>query len=241
MGTIDSEQIGGSLRVGRVAAPLREQATAVLREAILDFRLRPGQRLVERELIEQTGVSRATIREVLRQLTAEGLVTVIPQRGAIVVELTLKEVKDLYEVRAALEGLAARLFAQRGTDEQIEELRGAVDVLRQAVEHPELESQPMQAIIGVKDRYYDVLMRGSGNDEIATVFGTLQARVRRMRAATLSQRGRARETLAEIEQVLAAIERRDPDAAGALAEAHVMRAGEIALRGLEQGGETASE
>ena len=74
-----------SLRVGRVAAPLREQVVDVLRQAILDFRLKPGQRLIERELIEQTGVSRTTIREVLRQLAAEGLVTTIPQKGAIVV------------------------------------------------------------------------------------------------------------------------------------------------------------
>ena len=63
---------GDSLRVGRVAAPLREQVVDVLREAILDFRLKPGQRLIERELIEQIGVSRTTIREVLRQLAAEG-------------------------------------------------------------------------------------------------------------------------------------------------------------------------
>ena len=116
----------GSLRVGRVAAPLREQAVGVLREAILDFRLRPGQRLVERELIEQTGVSRATIREALRQLTAEGLVTIIPQRGAVVVELTQKEARDLYELRATLEALVARLFAERATDEQVAQLRQVV-------------------------------------------------------------------------------------------------------------------
>ena len=71
----------GSIRVGRVAAPLREQVATVRREAILDFPLQPSQRLAGWELIEPTGVSRATIREVLRQLTAERLVTIIPQRG----------------------------------------------------------------------------------------------------------------------------------------------------------------
>ena len=70
--------------MGRIAAPLREQVIAALRQAILDFQLKPGQRLVERELIEQLGVSRTTIREALRELTAEGLITVIPQKGAIV-------------------------------------------------------------------------------------------------------------------------------------------------------------
>ena len=72
--------------VHRVAAPLRDQVLEILRrQPILDFRYKPGQRLIERELIEQIGVSRTTIREVLRELDAEGLVTTIPQKGAIVV------------------------------------------------------------------------------------------------------------------------------------------------------------
>jgi DNA-binding GntR family transcriptional regulator len=71
---------GLSLGVQRVAAPLREQVLDLLRQAIVEHRLKPGQRLIERELVEQIGVSRTTIREVLRQLAAEGLVATIPQR-----------------------------------------------------------------------------------------------------------------------------------------------------------------
>ncbi len=224
----------GSLRVGRAAAPLREQATAVLREAILDFRLRPGQRLVERELIEQTGVSRATIREVLRQLTAEGLVTVIPQRGAVVVELTRKEVADLYELRASLEALAARLFAERGTDAQVARLRQAVDELREAIASSGSLEQPIQGLIAAKDRYYDVYLDGCGNSEIRSVLEGLQARVRLMRATSLSQPDRPRRTLAELEAVVEAIERRDPQAAAEAAAAHGEQAAENGLKGLAQ-------
>ncbi|MHB1537779.1 MAG: GntR family transcriptional regulator, partial [Solirubrobacteraceae bacterium] len=227
-----SDLSGGSLRVGRAAAPLREQATAVLREAILDFRLRPGQRLVERELIEQTGVSRATIREVLRQLTAEGLVTVIPQRGAVVVELTSKEVEDLYELRASLEALAARLFAERASDAQMAQLRQAVDELRDAIEHAGSQEQPIQALIVAKDRYYDVYLAGCGNEEIRLILEGLQARVRLMRATSLGQPERPRHTLAEIEEVVGAIERRDPQAAADAAERHVQQAAQNGLRGL---------
>ena len=75
---------GLSVRVNRVAAPVREQVLEQLRQAIVEMRLKPEQRLVERELIEQTGVSRTTIREVLRQLAAEGLVTTIPHKGTVV-------------------------------------------------------------------------------------------------------------------------------------------------------------
>src|SRR3954451_21780808 len=103
------------MRVGRMAAPLREQVLDVLREAILDFRFKPGQRLIERELIEQICVSRTSGREVLRELPAEGLVTTIPQKGAIVVVPTAEDGAEVYEVRAALEALAARgLFTRAG-------------------------------------------------------------------------------------------------------------------------------
>ena len=84
-----------SLRVGRVAAPLREQVLDVLRRAIVEQQLPPGHRLIERELIEQTGVSRTTIREVLRELAAEGLVTTVPQKGAIVAVPTAAEACEL--------------------------------------------------------------------------------------------------------------------------------------------------
>lgn len=224
----------GSLRVGRVAAPLREQVTDVLREAILDFRLRPGERLVERDLIEKTGVSRATIREVLRQLTAEGLVTVIPQRGAVVVKLTPKEAADLYEVRTMLEGLAARLFAERATDEQIAALRAQVDRLRTAFDELESADQRIQTMLEVKDRYYDVFLEGCGNDQVRSIHEGLQARVRLMRATSLGRPDRPAQTLAEIDTVVAAIEARDPDAAEATAKTHVERAAEQGLEGLMQ-------
>jgi DNA-binding GntR family transcriptional regulator len=220
----------GSLRVGRVAAPLREQVVGVLREAILDFRLKPGQRLIERELMEQTGVSRTTIREVLRQLTAEGLVTTIPQRGAIVVELSGKEARDLYEVRATLEALTARLFAERGSDDDVRALRVAADELHDLgrTEPP----APIKDMLDAKDRYYDVFLAGAGNDAIGAILAGLQARVRVMRATSLSQPGRPAETVAEIEEVVRAIERRDPAGAAAAAERHVQHAAERGLRGL---------
>src|SRR5512146_1240513 len=98
-------------QVERVAAPLREQVSDLLRREIVSMRLQPGQRLVERELIERIGVSRTTVREALRELAAEGLVTTIPQKGAIVAIPSPKEAAEVYEVRALLEGLAASEFA----------------------------------------------------------------------------------------------------------------------------------
>ena len=115
------------MRVGRVAAPLRSQALVVLRQAILDFHYEPGRRLVERELMADLAVSRTTIREVLRELEAEGLVTSVPQRGMIVVSPSLQEAREVYEVRHALEELAMRAFIERASDAQVAGLRVALD------------------------------------------------------------------------------------------------------------------
>src|ERR671931_43473 len=140
-------QPDSTMRGGRVAAPLREQVLGVLRQAILDFRFTPGQRLIERELIEQIGVSRTTIREVLRELAAEGLVTTIPQKGAIVVVPTAEEAAEVYEVRAALEEV-------------------------EAVTH---DGGDIQAMLRAKDGFYEVLLRGAGNGSVRSILGALQA------------------------------------------------------------------
>src|SRR5579859_803497 len=159
----------GSMRVGRVAAPLRDQVLEIVRNAILDFRYKPGQRLIERELIEQIGVSRTTIREVLRELDAEGLVTTIPQKGAIVVVPTAEEAADLYDVRASLEALAARRFVERASDAQVARLRGAVEGFAQAVE----DGADTLALLRAKDAVYDVLLEGAGSAAIRSMLGGL--------------------------------------------------------------------
>ena len=85
---------------------VREQLVDRLKEAIGDRRLVPGQRLIEREIVGWTGLSRSTVRESIRQLEAEGLVKSVPQKGAFVAELTLREAQELYEIRSILECLA---------------------------------------------------------------------------------------------------------------------------------------
>src|SRR6185369_7343119 len=107
-----------ALRVERTPALIRSQVLENLRQAILDRRLAPGQRLIERELVELTGVSRTSVREALRELAAEGLVTAIPNRGTIVTSVSAEEARQLYEVRSALEALAGRLFVANASPAQ---------------------------------------------------------------------------------------------------------------------------
>lgn len=205
----------------RVAAPLREQVTDRVRAAILDLRLRPGERLIERELTESLGVSRATVREVIRQLAAEGLVTVVPQRGAEVTSLTASDAADIYEMRASLEALAVRRFVQRAGDDQVRALRRAVDeIARSAAGTTNEVGDHLEA----KDRFYEVLMEGSASGPLQQTLAGLQARVRLLRATSLSAPGRPAQAAEELRAVVDAVEARDADAAADACVRHIRAA-----------------
>jgi len=212
--------------IGRVTAPLREQVIAAMRSAILDFHLRPGQRLVERELIDRFAVSRTTIREALRDLAAEGLVTVIPQKGAIVAAPSPEEAADLYDVRAHLESLTVAKFVERATPEQVARLRHAVDEMQKLIAAAPDDTPGM---LRAKDDYYEILIEGAGSAVLRQVLVTVQARVRTLRAASLGASGRPAEAVREITAILDAIERRDVEEASRLSIEHVQNAAKTAL------------
>ena len=217
--------------VGRIAAPLREQVIASLRQAILDFKLKPGQRLVERELIEQLGVSRTTIREALRELTSEGLVTVVPQKGAVVATPTLDDAIDLYEVRAALESLVVQRFVERASDAQVERLRAAVERFHDAT----IRTADIRQILAAKDLFYVVLIEGAASSALQQLLEGIQARVQVLRATSLSEEGRTFAAVRELQAVVEAIAARDAPLAAQLTAAHIRAAAETALLHMRSG------
>ena len=105
--------------------PLRDVVFNTLRQAILRGELKPGERLMEIQLANKLGVSRTPIREAIRKLELEGLVLMIPRRGAEVAEITEKSLRDVLEVRGALEELAVDLACERIKEDDIEKLREA--------------------------------------------------------------------------------------------------------------------
>jgi DNA-binding GntR family transcriptional regulator len=216
--------------VVRAVAHVRQQVLHNLRRAIFEGRYRPGDRLIERELCDLTGVSRTSIREALRQLEAEGLIENVPNRGPVVRTLTADEAEDLYQVRALLEGLAGRLFAQRATETQIDQLRGALNNFEAA-----LAAGESGAVVQAPDRpFYEVMSRGCGNQTVYSVLQSLHNRIVLLRATTLVQPGRPHDTIAELRRIVDAIERRDADGAWQACVDHVERAAEVALRALGQ-------
>jgi len=213
----------------RVAAPLRERVTDVLRQAILDFDLQPGQRLVERELIDRLQVSRTTLRESLRELTSEGLVTVIPQRGAVVATITPAEATDLYDARMAIESLVVERFIKRGNQEQADKLVRTIADLRSATN----AGAPTRQMLALKDDFYNVLLEGAQSTVLAGLLSSLHARVSVLRATSLSQPGRPKQTVEELERLVDAIARRDTRAATRYSAVHVRNAAKTAIVALD--------
>jgi DNA-binding GntR family transcriptional regulator len=218
------------LQVNPVAAPVRTRLVDALRKAILDFHLKPGDRLIEREICEQSGVSRTSVREALRQLETEGLITSIPNKGPVVATVTAAEAEGIYELRAVLEGLAARKCALEATDKEIAGLRKAVEGFRKAV-----RSTDPRELITSKTLFYDLLMAAARNDALEGALRNLHGRITLLRAMSMSQAGRVDSSAAELDTIVDAIARRDPGAADRASRRHVEKAATIALALLAKG------
>ena len=148
--------------------PLREVVFKTLRQSILTGELKPGERLMEIHLAEKLGVSRTPIREAIRKLELEGLVTMIPRRGAEVAKISEKNLKDVLEVRTCLDSLAVRLACQRITDEQIDDLKKACDDFVLATKTGEAT-----AITKADVKLHDVIVRATGNERLQQMINTL--------------------------------------------------------------------
>jgi len=210
--------------VTKRAAPLRSDVVDALRKAIVDGRLAPGTRLIERELIDMTGVSRTVIREALRQLESESIVETIPNKGPIVRELTKPEAVDLYAIRAVLEGLAARMFVENGTTEDLAGMKAALDRTIAAYDENDSEN-----ILKVKNEFYSILFTGAGSAILSTMIDSLYARIWRWRALGLGHPrrspGRSAESIAGMRRLYEALLARDAELAEKMARLEVTNAG----------------
>ncbi len=213
--------------VQRVVAPVRAQLVQQLRQAIVNLDLPAGHRLVERELSEQTGASRPSIREALRQLESEKLVVSVANRGTFVAAISRHEAAELYQVRAALEGMAARLFVENASEQQVHGLRRAAEAIAKATRR-----RDRKVLLDAKAVFYDVLLAGAGNATARQMLASLHARVTALRATSLSQPGRPAEMVEEVMAMVAAVERRDAAAAVSACVHHVVQAAQYALASL---------
>lgn len=199
------------------------QTVEKLRSAILSGHFKPGERLVEAELCQRMNVSRTSVREALRRLEAEKLVTVVPNRGPSVSVISWEEAEQIYQVRALLEGEAAALLARRTTNGEVREMREALSAFSEAV----AKDDPIARLEATR-RFYDVLLKGCGNPVIREILEGLFARINFLRARSMSRPGRAKHSDREMRRILLAINKRDAVAARRAAEEHVKAACEAA-------------
>ena len=201
------------------------QTVEKLRGAIMSGELAPGERLVEAALCDRTGVSRTSIREALRRLEAERLITFTPNRGPSVTNISWENAKDIYEARALLEGEAAAKFAKKASREEIAEVSAAMSDFRRAVKEDSSADQ-----LSSTGRFYSVIFKGCGNTAIAELLEGLTARITLLRARSMSLSGRARFSAREMNRILDAIKKKDPEAARAAAIEHVQSASAAAYK-----------
>jgi len=203
---------------------LRTLVAERIRSAIVSNRFPPGLRLIERELCELLGVSRTSVREALRELESEGLIS---SRGGrlIVAVVDAREAAEIYQVRMVLESLAARLFARQAGAEHLSELQAASLALAAAG-----EAYEPTAFLAAKTRFYEALFKGAGNAVAASLLRTIHAKVSRLRAASLASPGRARASVREIGELVAALTARDEERAAQLTARHIENASQAAMR-----------
>lgn len=184
--------------------PLRDVVFNTLRQAILRGELQPGERLMEIRLANKLGVSRTPIREAIRKLELEGLVVMIPRRGAEVAEITEKSLRDVLEVRKALEELAAKLACEKIRKEEIEELKVAANEFAET-----MKTGDVTAYAEADVRFHDIIYRTTDNQRLIQLLNNLREQMYRYRVEYLKREESHEVLVEEHNNIIAMLEKRD--------------------------------
>ncbi len=201
------------------------RAEAALRHAIVEGRFAAGERLVERQLCEALQVSRGSLREALRSLRSEGLVDLVPHRGPVVASITTAQAREIYAIRGALEGLAARSLALQPDAKAIERMLAALERLRDI----QRGVADRATLIPVKTEFYRALFDGAGNATLGQMMENLLARISVLRRTSFSRPDRLAASIGEIGKIVDAIRAGDPELAERASRLHVANACAAAL------------
>ncbi|MBB2182599.1 GntR family transcriptional regulator [Lachnospiraceae bacterium MD1] len=196
---------------------LRGRVFNKIREDILAGVYKENEELKENTIGLELGVSRTPVREALRQLELEGLVTIIPNKGAYVTGITSKDIHDIYMIRSYLEGLCAKWACDHITEAQIEALD---EVLYLSDFHARRGHN--EQLVELDNKFHELIYKASGSKILEHVLTDFHHYVERVRKITLSRPSRATKSSAEHAAILDAIRRRDGKLAEALANEHIM-------------------
>jgi len=196
--------------------PLRDVVFNTLRQAILTGELKPGERLMEIHLANRLGVSRTPIREAIRKLELEGLVTMIPRRGAEVAQITEKSMNDVLEVRRAMDALCVELACDRITEEELEELRKACEGFEQAV-----KTKDAKKIAQADVTLHDIIVQATGNKRLIQLVNNLSEQMYRYRFEYIKDFNQHEKLVEEHRIIYESIVNKDKETASTAAKLHI--------------------
>lgn len=196
--------------------PLRDVVFKRLRDAIITGELEPGTRLMEIQLAEKMGVSRTPIREAIRKLELEGLIVMIPRKGAHVANFTAKDIEDVLEIRAALEALSTRLACNRLTNEDFAQLEVAIKEYSKAA-----KNQDVDGMIKYDIEFHDIICKATGNEKLVQMFANVKEQVERYRVAYLKNKDENVRVEKEHREILKALKERNGEKASKLTIDHI--------------------
>lgn len=196
--------------------PLRDVVFKTLRQAILKGELEPGERLMEIQLAERLGVSRTPIREAIRKLELEGLVLMIPRKGAEVAKISENNLRDVLEVRRSLEELAIDLACQRITAEELESLNKAEVDFKAAIGN----GDAMQ-IAQTDEQFHEIIYNSTKNQKLVQILNNLREQMYRYRMEYLKDKRMHKTLVDEHEAIRKALKKHDPVKAGNAVKVHI--------------------
>ncbi len=196
--------------------PLRDVVFNTLRQAILTGELKPGERLMEIHLANRLGVSRTPIREAIRKLELEGLVTMIPRRGAEVAQITEKSLKDVLEVRRALDALSVELACDRITPEELEALGDACDAFEAAT-----RTHDAKKIAQADVALHDIIVRATSNTRLIQLVNNLSEQMYRYRFEYIKDESTHKGLIEEHRIIFESIKHKDKKTAAQTAQLHI--------------------
>ena len=210
------------IEISRIA--LHDQVVARLRTMLVEGRIPPGAKLNERELSEQLRVSRTPLREAIKLLAAEGLVDLLPNRGAVAVRLTERDVLDTFEVLAELEGLSGALAAVRITERQLEEMRALQYEMMACFTRRDLSGYyRLNATI------HSLINDAAGNPVLSGTYRSINARVQSLRFRTNQNEAKWKRAIQDHEDMVEAMSARDADAMRTILVRHIRNKSDAVL------------
>ncbi|EOD01690.1 GntR family transcriptional regulator [Caldisalinibacter kiritimatiensis] len=199
--------------------PLRDVVFETLKSAIIEGQLKPGERLMEVQLADKLGVSRTPVREAIRKLELEGLVIMMPRKGAYVADVSLKDIMNILEIRASLEGLAASLAAERMTQEELKNLKKRSEEFNEA-----LRNGDIKMMIKKDAEIHDIIFKATRNEKLICIAEGLKDQIQRFRVTYITEYNKSESLIEEHQKIIDALSNRDVEKARMYAQQHIENA-----------------